>query len=102
VLIVGYCAQGTLGQKLVDKPESVNIFHQEIKVRATIEVMSSMSAHADQPELLQFISNQHPDKLQKIFLVHGEIKKQEVYKAALLTKQYKSVEIPSLGEIFEL
>lgn len=49
VLIVGYYAQGTLGQKLVDKPESVNIFHQEIKVRASVEVMSSMRAHADQP-----------------------------------------------------
>lgn len=102
VLIVGYCAQGTLGQQLVDKPESVNIFHQEIKVRANVEVMSSMSAHADQPELLQFIANQQPDKLKKIFLVHGEIKKQEAYKAALLEKQYKSVEIPSLGEVFEL
>ncbi len=102
VLIVGYCAQGTLGQQLVDKPETVNIFHQEIKVLANIEVMSSMSAHADQPELLQFIANQQPDKLKKIFLVHGEIKKQEAYKAALLQKQYKSVEIPSLGEVFEL
>jgi len=51
---------------------------------------------------LQFIANQQPDKLKKIFLVHGEIKKQEAYKAALLEKQYKSVEIPSLGEVFEL
>ncbi|HRH56593.1 MAG TPA: MBL fold metallo-hydrolase [Chitinophagales bacterium] len=102
VLIVGYCAQGTLGQQLVDKPETVNIFHQEIKVRASIEVMSSMSAHADQPELLQFISNQNVNKLKKIFLVHGEPKKQEAYKSALLSKQYRSVEIPSLGEVFEL
>lgn len=102
VLIVGYCAQGTLGQQLVDKPETVHIFHQEIKVRANIEVMSSMSAHADQPELLQFISNQEVNKLKKIFLVHGELKKQEAYKAALTEKQYQSIDIPKLGDIFEL
>jgi metallo-beta-lactamase family protein len=102
VLIVGYCAQGTLGQKLVDKPETVEIFHQEIRVRANIEVMSSMSAHADQPELLQFISNQDVSKLKKIFLVHGEIKKQEAFKTALLEKKYQSVEIPSLGDTYQI
>ena len=102
VLIVGYCAQGTLGQKLVDKPETVSIFHQEIKVRAAVEVMSSMSAHADQPELFQFMSNQDTNKLKKIFLVHGEPKKQEAFKAALLEKQFPSVEIPELGATFDL
>ncbi len=102
VLIVGYCAQGTLGQQLTAKPETVNIFHKEIKVRATIEVMSSMSAHADQPELLKFISNQDTNKLKKIFLVHGELKQQEAYKTALLGKQYKSIEIPKLGDVYDL
>lgn len=102
ILIVGYCAVGTLGQKLVDKPETIKIFGEEKKVRATIEVMSSMSAHADQPELLQFISNQETTRLKKIFLVHGEPKRQEALKTTLLSKQFNAVEIPELGAIFEL
>lgn len=101
ILIVGYCAEGTLGAQLVKKPETVNIFHQQKKVRAMIEVMSSMSAHADEPELLRFLSNQDNNKLQKIFLVHGEPKRQEAFKSSLL-KQFKSVEIPSLGNEYEL
>ena len=102
ILIVGYCAVGTLGQQLTQKPETIKIFGEEKKVRATIEIMSSMSAHADQPELLKFISNQDANKVKKIFLVHGELKKQEAYKSALITKQYKSIEIPALGAVFEL
>jgi metallo-beta-lactamase family protein len=102
VLIVGYCAEGTLGQQLVQKPDSVTIFHQEKKVRAQIEVMSSMSAHADEPEMLRFLSNQSKSKLKKIFLVHGEPKRQEAFKTTLLKEQFQQIEIPALGAIFEL
>lgn len=102
VLIVGYCAEGTLGQQLVQKPEKVNIFHHEKKVKAQIEVMSSMSAHADEPELLHFLSNQDKSELKKIFLVHGELKRQEALKSTLLGKNFMNVEIPELGAIFEI
>ncbi|MBK9328320.1 MAG: MBL fold metallo-hydrolase [Sphingobacteriales bacterium] len=102
VLIVGYCAEGTLGQQLVQKPDTVTIFHQEKRVRAQIEVMSSMSAHADEPELLKFLANQQKEKLKKIFLVHGETKRQAAFKITLQNNQFKNVEIPKLGDIFEL
>ncbi len=102
ILIVGYCAEGTLGKQLVDNAKSVRIFHQDIEVLADVEVMNSMSAHADEPELLRFISNQHPQKLKKIFLVHGELKNQEAYRATLFTKGYTDVEIPSLGQSYQL
>jgi len=102
ILIVGYCAEGTLGQQLIQKPETVRIYGKEKKVNAGIEVLSSFSAHADEPELLQFISNQNKNKLQKIFLVHGELKRQSALKSSLVKQQFKSIEIPKLAEIFEL
>lgn len=102
VLIVGYCAEGTLGKQLIDNAEKVTIFHQEIDVLAKIEVLNSMSAHADQPELLRFLSNQHPENLKKIFLVHGEPKRQIALKEALINKKFKNIEIPNLGQIFDL
>lgn len=102
VLIVGFCAQGTLGQKLTQKPETIKIFGEEKRVRAKIEVLSSMSAHADEPEMLQFISNQDKQKLKKIFLVHGEPERQEAFKSTLISNAYQFVEIPELGNIFEL
>ncbi|MFN8283679.1 MAG: MBL fold metallo-hydrolase [Chitinophagales bacterium] len=102
ILIVGYCADGTLGQQLIQKQQTIKIFGEEKKVAASIEVMSSMSAHADEPELLQFISNQDKTKLKRIFLVHGELKRQERFKTALLNEKFQSVEIPTLGTTFEL
>ena len=102
ILIVGYCADGTLGQKLTQKPDTIKIYGDEKKVRANIEVLSSFSAHADEPELLQFISNQNKDKLKKIFLVHGDPKRQEALKITLDNNKYKAVFIPELGETFEL
>lgn len=102
ILIVGYCADGTLGQKLTQKPDTIKIYGDEKKVLANIDVLSSFSAHADEPELLQFISNQDKNKLQKIFLVHGDPKRQNALKETLINNKYQSIEIPELGEIFDL
>ena len=102
ILIVGYCADGTIGQRLIQKPETIKIFGIEKKVAAQIEVMSSMSAHADEPELLQFVSNQDKEKLKSIFLVHGELKRQEAFKTALQNNNFKKIIIPELGDEFEL
>lgn len=102
ILIVGYCANGTLGQQLTQKPDKIRVFGDEKNVKARIEILGSMSAHADEPELLQFLSNQNKQKLQTIFLVHGEPKRQEAFKNTLLAHQYQKVEIPELGAIFEL
>jgi metallo-beta-lactamase family protein len=102
ILMVGYCAEGTLGKQLIDNAEKVTIFHQEINVLASIVVMNSMSAHADQPELLRFISNQHPKNLKKIFLVHGEPKNQVALKEALTEKGFTDIQIPTLGEVFDV
>lgn len=100
ILIVGYCAEGTLGAKLVKKPEIVKIFGIEKKVNASIEILGSMSAHADDGEMRKFLSNQK--KAHKIFLVHGETKRQERFKANLLNDGFATIEIPKLGEIFKL
>jgi metallo-beta-lactamase family protein len=102
ILIVGYCANGTLGQQLIQKPATVKIYGDEKTVRANIEVLSSFSAHADEPELLRFLSNQDVNKLKKIFLVHGEPKRQQAFKSTLLANLYSSIEIPELGDVFEI
>jgi metallo-beta-lactamase family protein len=102
ILIVGYCAKGTLGETLVKKPETVKIFGEELTVRARIEVISSMSAHGDEPEMLQYHEAQDKNKLKKVFLVHGEPKRQEAFKNALTKNGYKNIEIPDLGAVFEI
>jgi len=71
VLFVGYQASGTLGRHIVNGEKQVRIHGKYREVRARIEYMDSLSAHADRKGLLKWIGNlDEPPK--KIFLTHGE------------------------------
>jgi|CXWL01.1.fsa_nt_gi metallo-beta-lactamase family protein len=70
VLMVGYQAEETLGRKLVDGYKVVSMFNQNYHVRAEIFVFRSLSAHADQHDLDQYVEG--IKGLKKIILVHGE------------------------------
>jgi metallo-beta-lactamase family protein len=102
VLIVGYCADHTLGKRLVDREPMVRIFGEEYARRCRVEVMNSLSAHADEPGLLAFLGRLDRDRLRGVFLVHGEPKRQEALAAALRRERYQGVAIPSPGESADL
>lgn len=71
VVLVGYQAAGTLGRFLQEGASEAKIYGQYIPVRAKITSISSLSAHADQREILDWISAfRHKPK--QIFIVHGE------------------------------
>jgi metallo-beta-lactamase family protein len=98
VLIVGYCADHTLGKKLVDREPVVRIFGEEYTRRCQVEVMNSLSAHADQPALLAFLGRLDRDRLQRVFLVHGAPERQAPLAAALEAEGYRGVTIPAPGD----
>ncbi len=70
LLQVGFQAMGTLGRQIQDGEKKVRIYDQEIEVRASIREITSMSAHADQPRLMSWLSK--VKGVQKVFLTHGE------------------------------
>lgn len=98
ILIVGFCAPGTLGERIRNRPETVRLFGVEKKLKARVEIMDSLSAHGDHREMLDFLKNQDQKKLKKIFLVHGAISRQELFRASLLEEGFREVVIPGLGE----
>jgi metallo-beta-lactamase family protein len=71
LVIVGYQAQGTLGRRLYEGAEQVNIFGEKIKVRCTVKALGALSAHGDQAKLLDWVggATQLP---KKVYCVHGE------------------------------
>jgi len=95
VLIVGYMAQDTLGRRIVEKAPFVKIFGVEYELNAEVVVINAFSGHADQSELLDFVSGCLP--LKKIFLVHGELEQSQVF-AELLSKQGLDASIPRKDE----
>jgi metallo-beta-lactamase family protein len=98
VLIVGYCADHTLGKRLVDRAPMVRIFGEEYQRRCRVEVMNSLSAHADEPGLLAFLGHLDRQRLQRTFLVHGSPERQAALAAALGREGYRNVSIPAPGE----
>ena len=102
LLVVGYCADGTLGAALRNGEDPVHIFGREVKVKASIEIMDSFSAHGDEKEMLAFLEPLNKQQLKKVFLVHGDPDRQEAFKTALLNRNYKKVEIPGLNQEFNL
>jgi len=72
ILITGFQAEGTLGRRLVDGARQVRIFGQDVRVKATIYTIGGLSAHADQANLINWLS--HFQRMpEKIFVVHGEL-----------------------------
>jgi metallo-beta-lactamase family protein len=102
ILIVGYCAENTLGRHLVEKMEVVKIFGEEFNVKAEVIVLNSMSAHADSNELINYCADFNQEKLKKIFLVHGDKDQQEKYKTRLGNIGYNNILIPAKGDIFSI
>ena len=79
----------------------MRIFGEEFPVRATIEIVSGFSAHADRGDLLWWIGQTAPT-LKQTFIVHGETTRAEALSAALHDTGLKNTIIPAPGQSFEL
>jgi metallo-beta-lactamase family protein len=77
VLFVGYTAENTLGRRIQDGEKEVKILGNRYLVRARIEKISAMSAHADYQETGEYLKNLDRSRLRSIYLVHGEEQAQE-------------------------
>lgn len=96
ILFVGYQAEGTLGRIIHDGAKHVRIHGEDVAVRAHIETLHGFSAHADQAQLLAWVSGlTHPPV--RTFLVHGEGDAQAEL-GRLLTERGHRVAIPDLDE----
>jgi metallo-beta-lactamase family protein len=102
ILIVGYCEPHSLGARLRQHPDEVGIFGEKFKVRADIEEINSMSAHADYSDLSQYLACQNCDLVKKLFIVHGEGEVQKDFKSRLIKKGFYDVVIPELHQTFGL
>lgn len=87
LVFVGYQGVGTLGRLLVDGVPRIRLFGEEITVKAQRHTIGSLSAHADEPGLLEWYAGfqNHPP----VVFVHGEDKAREAI-AASVRKQFNA------------
>ncbi|WP_461211552.1 MBL fold metallo-hydrolase RNA specificity domain-containing protein [Desulfocurvus sp. DL9XJH121] len=101
VVFVGYQGKGTPGRRIVDGAESIRIFGEDIAVKAKIFTIGGFSAHAGQSEMLDWLKHFTTPEM-KVFLVHGENRKQRTL-ARLIEERFKlEVHIPEYLEICTL
>ncbi|MBL7984245.1 MAG: MBL fold metallo-hydrolase [Flavobacteriales bacterium] len=98
VLIIGFCAPGTLGADIMEKPEHVQIFGERVPVRAEILRMESYSAHADRGELSRWIRCQDPASVSRLFLVHGIQSSLTGLRERFQQEGFARIDIPQQGQ----
>tara|TARA_R110000765_G_scaffold36761_7_gene81917 strand:- start:3802 stop:5172 length:1371 start_codon:yes stop_codon:yes gene_type:complete len=101
VLLVGYQAEGTRGRQLLEGTHELKLFGKYYPVKASIHFIESLSAHADQAELLNFIDN-IKNTPEKVFLIHGEPSALDAFKVKIRDTKGWDCHIPKLEENIDL
>jgi len=104
ILIVGYCEPSTLGAR-IQQPglKWISIFGLDRRIKAQITKIEGFSGHGDYKEMIDYLSRSlMADQVERTFVVHGELAAAEAYKGHLEEAGFKSVSVPSKGEIVEL
>ena len=95
LVFAGYQARGTLGRILVDGARFIKLFGEEYIVKAKIETLGGLSAHAGQRELLDWLGAF--ENRPRTLLVHGEPQAQAAL-AEKIRERGNPVEIAERGK----
>lgn len=100
VLLVGFQAEGTRGRQLLEGANEVKIYGKYYPVHAKIHHIDSLSAHADQQGILDWVS-EIEEAPQEVFLIHGEATAQDTLRVKMHDVYGWKVSIPKLHEVRE-
>jgi metallo-beta-lactamase family protein len=101
ILMVGFQGEGTRGRALLDGAKEIKMRGKYWTVNADCVLVEGLSAHADQRELIDWLSqlNQKPEK---IFIVHGEPEGSIALKAKLMDVYGYESTIPERNAIYTI
>ncbi|MBO3115973.1 MBL fold metallo-hydrolase [Winogradskyella sp. DF17] len=97
VLLAGYQAEGTRGRQLLDGAHEIKFFGKYYPVRAQIRHIESLSAHADQSGLLDWLADIR-NIPECVYLVHGEASALNTFRVKLETAFHWNVKVPKLTD----
>jgi len=101
LVIVGYQAEGTRGRKLLEGAKELKIFGKYYDVNANIVEIESLSAHADQKDLLNWLSELE-QKPKKVFLLHGENQPADELRIKIQEKYNFNCSVPMIAQEIEI
>ncbi|MEO5970195.1 MAG: MBL fold metallo-hydrolase [Bdellovibrionia bacterium] len=93
VLLVGYQATGTRGRLLSEGASELKIHGQYVPIKARVEEITGLSAHADQFEILNWLGK-ITCAPKTTFIVHGEPQASDTLRVKIKDKLSWNVSIP--------
>lgn len=99
LLVVGYQSAGTVGRAISEGAKTVRIDHEEVDVKAKVEIIGSYSAHADQNKLMKWVTSGRTLP-KKVYLNHGEPHASEELAGKLREQFNLDVAVPAIGDNF--
>lgn len=101
IVFAGFQAPETRGEAMVHGAKEIKIHGETIPVKAKVYQIDTLSAHADQEEILTWLKGfSRPPK--KTFITHGEIVACEALKDRIERELNWSCEIPNYKDVFDL
>jgi metallo-beta-lactamase family protein len=97
VLLVGFQAEGTRGRQLQEGAHEIKIYNKYYKVKAAVHHIETLSAHADQNELLDWVS-EIKNIPEQVFLIHGEPTALDTLRVKLQDSYHWNSTVPGLYE----
>lgn len=101
ILFVGFQAAGTRGAAMLDGAESIKIHGQYVPVRAKVEYLANLSAHADYAEILAWLGG-FERAPKTTFITHGEPVAADAMRLHVEEQMHWKVLVPEYLETVEL
>ncbi len=102
VLLAGFQAEHTLGRRLQEGAPVAKIYGEELPVRAEIQKLEGMSAHADRDGLVAYAQACNRKRSPQTYLVHGEESVCHAFEQHLRGQGFDRVTVPVEGEGYEV
>jgi metallo-beta-lactamase family protein len=101
ILFAGFQAAGSRGRRILDGEKSIRIFGEDVPVNCYVREIQGLSAHADQAELMRWLSNfKMAPKM--TFITHGEIESATAFSKLIEEKLSWKTVVPEYLESVEL
>ena len=101
VLFVGFQPPGGKGDKLLRGDQFISVLNDKIEVRADIEQISGLSAHADKKDLIKWCK-QGKGTPKEVLVVHGEPESSESFAKTLRDELKWNARVAKFGEEIEV
>lgn len=101
IVLVGYQAAGTRGAALEAHAPTLKIHGEYVPVRAKVESISSLSAHADYREMLTWLSSMTTPP-ERTFVTHGEPAAADALRRRIEEELHWRCEVPTYQQSVDL